>query len=81
LFYDDHNFGTAVGFSDDPSGSPLPRIMGIVSVTPDSFSDGGQFLATDAAVDERCSSWLTADVLDIGGNPRPGAQQWRLEEN
>jgi dihydropteroate synthase len=50
-------------------------IMGVVNVTPDSFSDGGQFLDADAAVDHGLR--LTAegaDILDIGGeSTRPGA--------
>lgn len=59
-----------------------PWIMGIVNVTPDSFSDGGQFLATNAAVDH---AWLLmaqgADLLDIGGeSTRPGAEPVSLEE-
>ncbi len=52
-----------------------PRVMGIVNVTPDSFSDGGRFLATDAAVAhaERLIA-EGADILDIGGeSTRPGA--------
>lgn len=53
----------------------LPRIMGIVNVTPDSFSDGGRYLETAAAV--RQGQQLVADgvaVLDIGGeSTRPGA--------
>ena len=54
---------------------PLPRIMGIINVTPDSFSDGGRYLETAAAV--RQGQQLVADgaaVLDIGGeSTRPGA--------
>lgn len=49
--------------------------MGVVNVTPDSFSDGGQFLETARAV-ERCHQLLEAgaDILDIGGeSSRPGA--------
>ncbi len=54
-----------------------PLIMGVVNVTPDSFSDGGQFL--DAAGGHRaCAASLIdegADILDIGGeSTRPGAQ-------
>jgi len=52
------------------------RIMGVVNVTPDSFSDGGQFLDTSNAV-ERCQELLEAgaDMLDIGGeSSRPGAK-------
>lgn len=54
--------------------------MGIVNVTPDSFSDGGQFSATAAA---RCEQLLAqgADILDIGGeSTRPGAQPLPLDE-
>ena len=52
-------------------------IMGIVNVTPDSFSDGGQFHATDAAVTqaERLIK-AGADIIDIGGeSTRPFAQE------
>lgn len=56
--------------------------MGIVNVTPDSFSDGGQFLDADAAV--RHGQELAhegADILDIGGeSTRPGADPVGLEE-
>lgn len=52
-----------------------PRIMGVVNVTPDSFSDGGQHATTDAAI--RHGLRLAAegaDILDIGGeSTRPGA--------
>ena len=51
-------------------------IMGIVNVTPDSFSDGGQFLDRDAAV-AHAERLLDegADILDIGGeSTRPGAR-------
>jgi dihydropteroate synthase len=52
------------------------RIMGVVNVTPDSFSDGGLFLDTDDAV--RHSLELVAegaDILDVGGeSTRPGAE-------
>jgi dihydropteroate synthase len=52
-----------------------PRIMGIVNVTPDSFSDGGRFLPVAAAVDRACAMRDDgADVVDIGGeSTRPGA--------
>jgi len=51
------------------------RIMGVVNVTPDSFSDGGRFLDPDAAV-RRVSTLVEegADLIDIGGeSTRPGA--------
>lgn len=53
-----------------------PRVMGIVNVTPDSFSDGGRFAATDAAI-AHCERLRDdgADILDIGGeSTRPGAR-------
>lgn len=52
-----------------------PKIMGILNVTPDSFSDGGQFKALDAAL-FHAQKMLNAgaDILDIGGeSTRPGA--------
>lgn len=55
---------------------PRPALlMGIVNVTPDSFSDGGQFLATDKAIQHALSLVEQgADILDIGGeSTRPGA--------
>src|SRR6188472_25028 len=52
------------------------RIMGIVNVTPDSFSDGGEFLDADRAVAHgRELAAEGADVLDVGGeSTRPGAE-------
>jgi dihydropteroate synthase len=52
------------------------RIMGIVNVTPDSFSDGGEFLDADRAIAHgRELRDQGADVLDIGGeSTRPGAE-------
>jgi len=52
------------------------RIMGIVNVTPDSFSDGGRFADRTAAVDHaRKLIAEGADILDIGGeSTRPGAE-------
>jgi dihydropteroate synthase len=51
------------------------RIMGVVNVTPDSFSDGGTFLDRDAAVHHGLRlAFEGADLLDIGGeSTRPGA--------
>jgi dihydropteroate synthase len=52
-----------------------PQVMGIVNVTPDSFSDGGQFASASAAL-THCEALLRdgADILDIGGeSSRPGA--------
>ena len=47
-----------------------PRVMGIVNTTPDSFSDGGRFTTTDAAVAHALQLEAEgADILDIGGVP------------
>ncbi|HEX7688778.1 MAG TPA: dihydropteroate synthase [Burkholderiaceae bacterium] len=53
-----------------------PRVMGIVNVTPDSFSDGGRYAQADAAC-AHCDRLLEegVDILDIGGeSTRPGAR-------
>jgi dihydropteroate synthase len=57
-------------------------IMGIVNVTPDSFSDGGRYACTDLAVAHSLQLVEQgADLLDIGGeSSRPGAQSISLEE-
>src|SRR5579864_3838573 len=57
-------------------------VMGIVNVTPDSFSDGGRFAATDAAVDHALQLVSQgADILDIGGeSSRPGAEPVAVDE-
>lgn len=52
-----------------------PKVMGIVNVTPDSFSDGGEYASTKTAL-KQCEVLLKAgaDILDIGGeSSRPGA--------
>ena len=59
-----------------------PKVMGIVNVTPDSFSDGGQHDSVIAAL-QHCELLLQegADILDIGGeSTRPGALPLSLEE-
>jgi dihydropteroate synthase len=58
------------------------RIMGIVNVTPDSFSDGGEFLDPDRAIAHgRELAAEGADVLDVGGeSTRPGAAGVTAEE-
>jgi len=59
-----------------------PQVMGIVNVTPDSFSDGGQHGDTARAL-AHCEQLLRdgADVLDIGGeSTRPGAAPVSLDE-
>ena len=58
------------------------RVMGIVNVTPDSFSDGGAHADTDAAVAHGLAlAQEGADILDVGGeSTRPGADEVPLEE-
>ncbi len=60
----------------------VTRIMGIVNVTPDSFSDGGRWLDPDAAVKHgRALAAEGADLLDIGGeSTRPGSARPSQEE-
>ncbi|MDJ0992415.1 MAG: dihydropteroate synthase [Dinoroseobacter sp.] len=59
-----------------------PRIMGILNVTPDSFSDGGLFFAANAGVAHaQAMERAGADILDIGGeSTRPGAEEVNLDE-
>jgi dihydropteroate synthase len=59
-----------------------PLVMGIVNVTPDSFSDGGRFLDADAAVDHALALVAEgADLLDLGGeSTRPYSDPVGAEE-
>ena len=58
-----------------------PRIMGILNVTPDSFSDGGLFLRPEAALMQARKMAAGADILDIGGeSTRPGAAEVEAAE-
>jgi len=59
-----------------------PKLMGVVNVTPDSFSDGGLFLDADAAVGHGVELVGDgADLLDVGGeSTRPGAEEVGVEE-
>jgi len=51
-----------------------PRLMGILNITPDSFSDGGRFDRPEAAHEQARNLAKGADILDIGGeSTRPGA--------
>jgi dihydropteroate synthase len=58
------------------------RIMGIVNVTPDSFSDGGQFdVAENAIAYGRLMAEQGADILDVGGeSTRPGSDEVSVEQ-
>ena len=59
-----------------------PKIMGILNVTPDSFSDGGRFFTLDDAVKQALQmSEEGADIIDVGGeSSRPGAEPVSTEE-
>ncbi|WP_317383070.1 dihydropteroate synthase [Anaerobiospirillum succiniciproducens] len=59
-----------------------PKIMGILNVTPDSFSDGGKFVGLESAVEQaRRMVNEGADIIDIGGeSTRPGADLVPVEE-
>ncbi|USG62705.1 dihydropteroate synthase [Sneathiella marina] len=62
--------------------APTPKIMGILNVTPDSFSDGGQHYDANVAI-ERAHEMVAegADILDIGGeSTRPGADLVSIDE-
>ena len=52
-----------------------PLVMGVLNITPDSFSDGGEFLATEAALDHaKLLIMGGANIIDVGGeSTRPGA--------
>jgi dihydropteroate synthase len=59
-----------------------PQVMGIINITPDSFSDGGKFCGVEQAV-ERALQLVAdgADIVDIGGeSSRPGATPVGLDE-
>jgi dihydropteroate synthase len=59
-----------------------PLIMGVVNITPDSFSDGGQFLETEQAIEHALSQVREgANIIDLGGeSTRPGALRVKIEE-
>ncbi len=73
-----------------PAAGPLPGlpsasrclVMGVVNVTPDSFSDGGEWFGAEAAVKHGLElAAQGADIVDVGGeSTRPGAQRVTEEE-
>ncbi len=77
---DGRRIWTFPGFHHESGERPL--IMGIINVTPDSFSDGGQYLVEDLALDQAQRLIAEgADILDIGGeSTRPGAEPVSLDE-
>jgi dihydropteroate synthase len=70
----------------DCAGRPLvldrPRVVGILNLTPDSFSDGGAYASVEAAVAHGVAmAGQGADMLDIGGeSTRPGAAEVSVQE-
>ncbi len=70
----------------DCAGRPLdlsaPAVMGVLNVTPDSFSDGGRYLELDAAVDQaQAMVEEGAAIIDVGGeSTRPGAPEVSVDE-
>jgi len=69
-------------FQDKQLDLNQPRIMGILNVTPDSFSDGGNYLDKEMAVEHALQIVEEgADIIDIGGeSTRPGAQPISVQE-
>lgn len=65
-----------------PAPFDRPRIMGILNVTPDSFSDGGRHATADAAVEAgQALVAAGADIVDVGGeSTRPGSRAVPAEE-
>jgi dihydropteroate synthase len=63
-------------------GLEQPVVMGVLNVTPDSFSDGGKFVRLDAAVERGVQmAEEGAAIIDVGGeSTRPGAQPVSLDE-
>jgi dihydropteroate synthase len=75
-------FKRRAGSGIDAIHTGRPLIMGILNVTPDSFSDGGKFSGLDAAL-QQVERMLSegADMIDIGGeSTRPGAEPVAAEE-
>lgn len=68
--------------TEQAGGTHRTIVMGILNVTPDSFSDGGQFLAPDDALAQARQMVADgADIVDIGGeSTRPGAESVAAEE-
>ena len=59
-----------------------PIIMGVLNVTPDSFSDGGKFFDANSAIDQASSMVQEgAGIIDIGGeSTRPGAKAVSVQD-
>jgi len=83
---DSQPFARYAGHVLDCAGKVLdlryPQVMGILNITPDSFSDGGQFMSPGIAV-QRAKEMVGqgAAIIDVGGeSTRPGAPQVSIEE-
>lgn len=76
----------ALNHTLDCNGKPLdlsrPQVMGVLNITPDSFSDGGDFYAVDRALEQaQRMAEEGAAIIDIGGeSTRPGAPPVPVEE-
>ena len=62
--------------------SAKPMIMGVLNITPDSFSDGGEFFSTESAVEQgKRMAAEGAQIIDVGGeSTRPGAEGVSVDE-
>jgi len=71
-----------VGLPAGIAGLDRTLVIGVLNVTPDSFSDGGRYLSPDAAVAHGISLWDDgADMIDVGGeSTRPGATRVPVDE-
>lgn len=78
-----HQCPTQLTYGGQTAAYSKPLIMGVLNVTPDSFSDGGAYTIVDAALNHaRAMVAAGADILDIGGeSTRPGAKPvWEGDE-
>ncbi|MDO6710419.1 dihydropteroate synthase [Aliiglaciecola sp. 2_MG-2023] len=69
-------------FKDKHIDLTIPRVMGILNVTPDSFSDGGKYVGLDNALTQaEIMISAGADFIDVGGeSTRPGAQDVSVQQ-
>jgi dihydropteroate synthase len=67
---------------DSSAPKVKPRVMGVLNVTPDSFSDGNQYNSIESAVDHaKLLALAGAEIIDIGGeSTRPGAERVSIQE-
>ena len=67
---------------DSSAPKVKPRVMGVLNVTPDSFSDGNKYNSIESAVDHaKLLALAGAEIIDIGGeSTRPGAERVSIQE-